>query len=182
MITAEYLVDFMPQILQRNLPALSPTNNNRSEDFNERDLLYKVLFDLRKEMGGLKDLVGKLVKYNDLSMPEDMENYPSIALPSSTIPNQSTNYNRLILNEEVNNNNVGANTDSSIRPIILGNSQNDATFDSMEVVEETLSLAAMEKEMIKKALKKYKGRRKDAANELEISERTLYRKIKEYEL
>lgn len=181
MITAEYLVDFMPQILQRNLPALSPNSNNRSEDFNERDLLYKVLFDLRKEMGGLKDLVGKLVKYNDLSMPEDMENYPSIALPSSTIPSQSANYNRLILNEEVNNN-VGANTDSSIRPIILGNNQNDATYDSMEVVEETLSLAAMEKEMIKKALKKYKGRRKDAANELEISERTLYRKIKEYEL
>jgi len=181
MITAEYLVDFMPQILQRNLPALSPNNNNNgADDFSERDLLYKVLFDLRNEMGGLKDLVGKLVKYNDLSMPEDIENYPSIALPSSNIPTQSANYNRLILNEETNN--IGANTESSIRPIILGNSQNDATFDSMEVVEETLSLAAMEKEMIKKALKKYKGRRKDAANELEISERTLYRKIKEYEL
>ncbi len=180
MITAEYLVDFMPQILQRNLPAMSP-NGNSAEDFNERDLLYKVLFDLRKEMGGLKELVVELVKYNDLNMPENMENYPSIALPSSNMATQSTNYNRFIINEEANNN-ISANPDNSVRPIILENKQNDATFDRMEVVEETLSLAAMEKEMIKKALKKHKGRRKDAANELEISERTLYRKIKEYEL
>ncbi len=180
MITAEYLVDFMPQILQRNLPAIT-SNGNRSEDFNERDLLYKVLFDLRKEMGGLKELVVELVKYNDLNMPENMENYPSIALPSSNMPTQSSsNYNRFIINEEQNN--LGTNTDNAIRPIILGNKPNEPSFDSMEVVEETLSLAAMEKEMIKKALKKHKGRRKDAASELEISERTLYRKIKEYEL
>ena len=55
-------------------------------------------------------------------------------------------------------------------------------YNNSEVVEENLSLESMEKEMIKKALKRYKGRRKEAAGELGISERTLYRKIKQYEI
>jgi len=58
----------------------------------------------------------------------------------------------------------------------------DKSYDRMEVVEENLSIESMEKDLISKALKKYKGRRKDAAEELGISERTLYRKIKQYEL
>ncbi|MFM2392068.1 MAG: hypothetical protein RLZZ546_45, partial [Bacteroidota bacterium] len=67
------------------------------------------------------------------------------------------------------------------KPIIINDQVKDK-YQKSEVVDETLSLNDMEKDMIKKALKKYQGKRKDAAEELGISERTLYRKIKEYEI
>ena len=181
LITAEYLVDFMPQILQRNLPVLSPQNNKKN-DFNERDLLYKVLFELRRDVGDLKQLVVELVRTNDLRMPEmpsNLQSYSSI--PAASRPrssNSSSKFEYVIEDESPDS----SEPPISNRPIIIDTSKDASLYDSMEVVEESLSLAANEKELIKKALKKYRGRRKDAANELEISERTLYRKIKEYEL
>lgn len=178
MVTAEYLLDFMPQIRNRNLPAISG-NGSTASDFNERELLYKILFDLRSEVGDLKNLVVELVKYNNLRMPEmprALQNYPS-----SNIKQVRTNTNGfdsyIIENAREDN-----PTSGPIRPIIVGAQDSPPLYDSMEEVEEILSIAANEKELIKRALKKHKGRRKDAASELEISERTLYRKIKEYEL
>ena len=181
LITAEYLVDFMPQILQRNLPALSPQGNKKN-DFNERDLLYKVLFELRRDVGDLKQLVVELVRTNDLRMPEmpsNLQSYSSIPAASRPRPSSSDSNFEYIIEDELPN---SSESPISNRPIILDTNKDASLYDSMEVVEESLSLAANEKELIKKALKKYRGRRKDAANELEISERTLYRKIKEYEL
>jgi len=177
LVTAEYMIDFMPQIRNRNLPAISG-NGSTANDFNERELLYKILFDLRNEVGDLKNLVVELVKFNNLRMPEmprALQNYTNANIKSVRSNNGYDNY---IIDESSED---GSSNGNSRRPIIVG-SQDKPLYDSMEEVEEVLSLAANEKELIKRALKKHKGRRKDAAIELEISERTLYRKIKEYEL
>ena len=178
LVTAEYLMDFMPQIRNRNLPALS-NNGKGSSDFNERELLYKILFDLRNEVGDLKNLVVELVKFNNLRMPEmprALQNYSNGNIKPVRSNNSFDNY---IIEEATREERSNGNV---VRPIIVGAQDNPPLYDSMEEVEEVLSLAANEKELIKRALKKHKGRRKDAAIELEISERTLYRKIKEYEL
>jgi len=178
MVTAEYLMDFMPQIRNRNLPAISG-NGNAGNDFNERELLYKILFELRSEVGDLKNLVVELVKFNNLRMPEiprTLQNYPSSNIKQ--VRSNTNGFDSYIIEDARNEN--AAN--GSMHPIIVGTQDNPPLYDSMEEVEEILSIAANEKELIKRALKKHKGRRKDAASELEISERTLYRKIKEYEL
>jgi len=177
LITAEYMIDFMPQIRNRNLPAISG-NDSSNGDFNERELLYKILFDLRNEVGDLKNLVVELVKFNNLRMPEmprALQNYTNANIKSVRSNNGYDNY---IIDDSAGEERPNG---SNMRPIIVGG-QEKPLYDSMEEVEEVLSLAANEKELIKRALKKHKGRRKDAAIELEISERTLYRKIKEYEL
>ena len=179
-ITAEYLVDFMPHLLKRNLPALRPSNQNGS-DLNEREILYKILFELRKEVGDLKSLVVELVKSNNLLMPDlpvQVTNYAPIL--STTVPSPSRATEDFFMEDKENMPSRSAT--GAARPVLVNPSHERSRYDSMEVVEESLSLAANEKELIKKALKKHKGRRKDAALELEISERTLYRKIKEYEL
>jgi transcriptional regulator with PAS, ATPase and Fis domain len=81
----------------------------------------------------------------------------------------------------INSNFYTEDVDSNIRPIIL-TSEGRSEYEQTEVIEENLSLESMEKDLIGKALKKHRGRRKDAAEELGISERTLYRKIKQYEI
>ncbi len=179
-ISAEYLVDFMPHLLKRNLPALrtgSPSNG----DFSEREILYKILFEMRKEVGDLKKLVVELVKSNNLLMPDvpsGIPSYPTV-FQNENQPSKERNLEDYFIGQQET---IPADNNGLIRPVIVGSNQEGSLYDNMEVVEETLSLAANEKELIKKALKKHKGRRKDAASELEISERTLYRKIKEYDL
>ena len=173
-IGAEELVELNPNISKRNLPALSA--NTGSGTMEERDILYKVLFDMKNDLNDLKSLVYGLAQNNDLSMPE-------IAQLRSLQPSMHGDLNYSFKGSE------GGVMDESIiypkengdQPVIL-NKQQEQYYDKMEVVEESLSLEEMEKDMISKALKKYKGRRKDAAGELGISERTLYRKIKYYNL
>jgi transcriptional regulator with PAS, ATPase and Fis domain len=168
-ITAEQLLDLVPQITQRNLPSLSKGTSS-SDIPQEREILYQLLFDMKKDLNDLKSLVFELIKSNDLRIP-DMSRLNSLSAatppaevvyePSYTAPS----FDRDVI--------------STARPVIINK---EPEFQTTEVVEENLSLEEMEKEMIVKALKKYRGRRKDAAVELGISERTLYRKIKEYEL
>lgn len=147
------------------------------EDFSERDILYKVLFDMKKDMVDLKKLVVELIQngvnpasfdqnsqyinqlYQEVS-PASPQLYVSEEAPSTptiTIHNPSTN-------TSVPNNYVSIDTQDA------------------EEVEESLSLIDKESDLIKKALKKHKGKRKAAAQELGISERTLYRKIKDLNL
>ena len=135
-------------------------NNNFSG--TERDILYKLFFDLKKDMNDMKQMMLELAHRQNfqtsgtasenLLQPYNAPNEP-IAMPPA-------NY-------------------SGSTPIFI---PNDQRVDQHEEVEESLMLADREKEFITKALKKHKGRRRDAANELGISERTLYRKIKEYDI
>lgn len=140
----------------------SPIHINQvPENLNEREILYKVLFDLKRDMTDLKTLVLELMKQGNVGQLEKASGLIS----------------RLYADDF----NAGSNALQlgSYQPQIY--KPNDENLIHAEV-EESLSLTDTEKELIKKALDKHRGRRKNAAKELGISERTLYRKIKEYDI
>ena len=167
-ISAEQLIDLIPQITQRNLPSLMK-GSGATDIPQEREILYQLLFDMKKDLNDLKSLVFELIKSNDLRIP-DMSQLNSLTTATVAPEVVYDSYAPPKFEHEAS---------TAARPVILSH---DSEYQTTEVVEENLSLEDMEKEMIVKALKKYRGRRKDAAIELGISERTLYRKIKEYEL
>lgn len=176
-VTAEILVDLIPNILQRNLPSI--TKQGENEFLQEREILYKLLFEMKADLNDLKSLVFELVKTNDLNMPDQRSmksieppkfNYARSMTPDTHHATDSTELQGL--NQTALDN---------YAPLILHSNQQEQ-YETTEVVEENLSIEDMEKEMIKKALKKYRNRRKEAADELGISERTLYRKIKQYDI
>lgn len=146
----------------------SLVKTNDVETFSERELMYKFLFDMKNDLNDLKKLVAELIsKGGDIQLnPEQtammnrMYNEVSVPVtnPSHLLPP--------VTDEHIFNN--------------LDNDLND--FQEHVEVEESLSLEDREKELIKKALEKHRGKRKYAAEELGISERTLYRKIKEFNL
>lgn len=175
-INAEHLIHLLPNIRKRNLPAIRSEDGSSGSDFQEREILYKLLFEMKSDLNDLKSLVFELINNNDLSVP-DMGSLRQLQAPSYSVPNQE-NTNRPNYYETPPHN---FEEEQPLRPIILDKG-NNAGYNKAEEVVENLSLEQMEKDMIQRALKKYNGRRKDAADELGISERTLYRKIKFYDL
>ena len=169
LIDAESLIRIAPHITKTNLPALS----KGADSLQEREILYKLLFDMKGDLHDLKQLVFELIRGNNLRVPEtvsfrtfnNVANTPEFIAPetwgNSSIP-------ELITNAPAHDR--GA--------IIL----EDKKYDKTEMVDDHLALEDMEKEMIRKSLKRHGGRRKEAATELGISERTLYRKIKQYDI
>ena len=160
-INAETLMKYLPPAPLNTLPALLKDGSKGGNEFSERELLYKVLFDMKKDMNDMKHLV------NDL-----MNN-------SHNDPDWKDRNTRLIDNLEVESTPVIQTSDPTIT--IRPQGENTSVQPHVEV-EESLSLEEKEKEFIKKALVKHKGRRKMAARELGISERTLYRKMNEYDI
>ncbi len=166
-IDAEVMSRYLPYHTGDNLPALVDTKKMPGgSDFNtEREILYKVLFDMKKDMNDLKKLVHGLLEDG----------------PVVTQTEHANIVQKLYKNEEgsfVSENNIPSATS-------YNNAQTDhhsGIVDTEEFIEESLSLADKEIELIRKALDKYNGKRKQAAQELGISERTLYRKIKEYKI
>ena len=165
-------------ILQNYLPAQTPDNRlpmlfgakqGSGKTFeSEREILYQVLFDMRRDMTELKSLVNTLMAERagqPVKAPVQASGMPYI---------QDAGYNLM----------PSSQSPISISPVKHGGvSRVDEDIqDTEEYVEETLSLDEVEKEMIRKALERHHGRRKNAAKDLNISERTLYRKIKEYGL
>jgi DNA-binding NtrC family response regulator len=150
----------------RNLPMR--LDNQQKEDFSERDILYKVLFDMKRDMVELKKLVADIIEHGGVSINHASHSqtlnqlYRDIDIPG-------TSETQFTLQKPVSNNSNGNANPYNI------------THDAEEV-EESLSLIDKESDLIRKALKKHKGKRKLAASELGISERTLYRKIKELNL
>ncbi|RME06506.1 MAG: hypothetical protein D6816_07680 [Bacteroidetes bacterium] len=131
---------------------------------------------MKNDLNHLKTLIFELVRQNNLEMPTGAGLKPMYT-PAFLGEMQDTANRDAALPEE----SVPEYQDQpSNQPIILGRA--DDTYQKAEVVEENLSLVEMEKDLIMKALKKHNGKRRDAAQELGISERTLYRKIKEYDL
>ena len=169
-ITAEALHNFLPQRDNTRSLALIHTagqgtsSQGGGSDFNtERDILYKLFFDLKKDMNDLKQMVFDVANHQGYT-PIDPASKNIVQVYNDAEPSNNIN---------LSSNNSNSSYNSST-PILLEPSA------PHEDVEETLSLADREKEFISKALKKHKSRRRDAATELGISERTLYRKIKEY--
>jgi len=175
-ISAATLQTYLPDGAGQNLPAVINTTTSDSDFSNEREILYKVLFDMKSDLNDLKKLTMELMKngntsdvqknnegliqkiYGDDDDDEPFEtapeNLPVLAIPEHKEEATSTN----IIHED------------------------KYTFAEEIEEEETLSLQDKELELIKKSLERHNGKRKLAAAELGISERTLYRKIKQYDL
>lgn len=167
LITAQELRRFLPEVNEPSrLPMIAAPQAKTNGDFtNERDILYKLFFDMKKDVTELKKMFFDILQnpniahagnFQDSHLMHSFHPQPEVSV-ASPVPA----------------------TISSPQPIIL---QDSNKIDHHEEVEETLSIADKEKELIVKALKKHKGKRKDAALDLGISERTLYRKLKEYNI
>jgi transcriptional regulator with PAS, ATPase and Fis domain len=162
-IKASTLKAYLPEYEGSKLPALIKKDNEKNFS-SEREILYKILFDMKSDMTDLKKLVYDLIRHGAVDIPFDETN-------SDTIRNLFRQ-----TKEEMPVTKMAEGSSVSFEP----RKESDNIQDTEEIVEESLSLAGKEVEMITKALEKYNGKRKLAAHELGISERTLYRKIKEY--
>jgi len=175
-VDLEELIMLAPHLKSRNLPSIRGGKDETT--FHEREILFKFLLEMKSDLSDLKSLVFELIRTNNLSVP-DISALKSMAAGAA----ESKINSYAFQHEEEDIRPVGFEEFSSDnRPVIIQNSSSKSPFHDTEIVEEDLSLESMEKDMIKKALKKYNNRRKDAAEELGISERTLYRKIKEYDI
>ena len=177
-ISADQLISIMPNITQRNLPSIRNTSDTNNRSFEEREILYKLLFEMKNDLNDLKSLVFELIQTNNLEFPDIKGYAANNALPEkfNEFKNQESEYDQ----EAYDSNIYDAGT-RALKPILI-EKERKLEYNESEIVEENLSLDDMQKIWIKKALKKHNGRRKDAADELGISERTLYRKIKEYDI
>lgn len=179
-ITVEKLSEYIP--METHLPMVVNTpNNQKQSDFgSEREIMYKILFDMRNDINDLKSLTSELIKNRGTA---DLSNQEKNLISRIYTPEtqQTVPANSLLYFE--NNNNPAVQT-----PTIVSNSDNEDSYEDFEDIEieenkpESLSLQNNEKDLIIKALEKHKGRRNKAADELGISQRTLYRKIKQYNL
>jgi DNA-binding NtrC family response regulator len=170
-INAITLTEFLPQPHVNKMPMV--TGNVPVGEFaNEREILYKLFFDMKKDVNELKkmfveilqnpSLGGQNVHFNRESILNELKDDLSpVASSVGTIIHHPTN--------QIAHPNQ--------QPVIIDNEQ-----QGMYEVDESLNIMDKEKELILKALKKHRGRRKDASTDLGISERTLYRKIKEYDI
>ena len=165
-IDAEIIRKYLPARAENNLPAIFK-ETTKDSDVSERDIFYKVLIDLKKDVSELRKVVFGMVENNEVSEEFVESNRASITriLSSSNKVAESNNYS----------------------PVQTAHQED--VYDHVEIEDqdavgdnEILSLEAKEEELIRKALHKNNGRRKRAAQELGISERTLYRKIKQYEI
>lgn len=179
-INAATLSQYLPN-MSSNLPAVISTKKAEGDFSNEREILYKVLFDMQRDVNDLKKLTMELMKTGNANKVQE-ENSSLIKKIYSQEQNNEAVLAAIV--EDEPNDNPMAN---KVEVLNMPNSEAElrkGNYDFVEDVkeEESLSLQEKELELIKKSLEKYDGKRKDAADELGISERTLYRKIKQYDL
>lgn len=161
-VDAAVLRELLPEANFNRLPILASSTNGQGNDFaNEREILYKLFFDVKKDVTELKRMFFEVLrnpdKLNDLDIFDGAKRFKEI---SGSLPSKLSSGNN--------------------RPVVLNDHDDKNT--ELEEVEESLSIMDAEKNLIIKALKKHKGRRRDASSDLGISERTLYRKLKEYDI
>ena len=158
-INAAILQTYLPAQNTQRLPALLGTRESKGFE-SEREILYSVLFDMRQEVAELKKMV-----HNLMAERAGQVSPVSAVVATPVVTAQPS---------------VPAIIHPVQQPAVC--KDDDDIQDTEEYVEESLSLDEVEKEMIRKALERHHGKRKSAAKDLNISERTLYRKIKEYDL
>ena len=173
-IDAPTLVGYLPQ-QNSNLPTLY--NSPDKEDFSERDLLYKVLFDMKKDMSELKKLVHKVMSDSGNSSQILSEHEDLLKTVDEKEHSHQIESPYMI---DVKNAAPQHNTPLPVKIKETPLDIQDITHETED--DESLSIEKKEKELIVKALRKNNNRRKNAAGDLGISERTLYRKIKQYEI
>jgi transcriptional regulator with PAS, ATPase and Fis domain len=163
-INKETLINYLPNSQNSNLPAIIKKDQNSSDFSNEREILYKVLFDMKNDLNDLKKLTMELMKNDNMS--EFQKNNENLIQKIYDQDKEAEDYPII----DVNDNQTKQTKDNNYQYVQELDSQ------------ETLSLHDKELELIKKSLEKHEGKRKLAAKELGISERTLYRKIKQFDL
>ena len=170
-ITEETLEKYLPEQSNTNLPVLLK-NTTPSEGLSEREILYKVLFEMKRDIIDLKKIVSQILQNSNLKNSLQEED-------SQLIKNLYDDQNIHQLEDKLN---FDTNQEESREEENLELTEDYEDANDAEFFEESLSLHQKEKDLIKKALEKYNGKRKKAAQELGISERTLYRKIKDYDI
>jgi transcriptional regulator with PAS, ATPase and Fis domain len=179
LVNATTLRRFLPDNTTTRLPMIIGGNGavSQAEFANEREILYKLFFDMKRDVTELKKMLLEIIQnpsnnsaaaklatetlLREYSGSADMQNNMSnTPLLTSSMPMVSSNGNA--------------------QPMIIGHK--NSAIDHHEEIEESLNIVDKEKELIIKALKKHRGKRKDASLDLGISERTLYRKLKEYDI
>lgn len=178
-IKAETIRKYLPKDGTNTLPVLLRQEEDENQNLSERDLLYKILFDMRKDINDLKKVVFDLNKEEDVRKSMGDERFYEMTSrykdEPETTNEKSSNVPDVKHESLIPENYYSETTDSEPE------TESEPIQDS-EVIEETLSLKNKEIDLINKALEKHKGKRKQAAKDLGISERTLYRKIKEYNI
>jgi transcriptional regulator with PAS, ATPase and Fis domain len=167
-VTAEVLRRFIPEAMANRLPMVLPSSNgtgsNGNHEFkNEREILYTLFFDMKKDVTELKKMFLEIVQNPALASTQHSAFLNDLAAikPAEMFPAPSI---------------------TGGQPVVIHNTNGHDDIHQHEEIEESLNIMDKEKELIVKALKKHKGKRKDAASDLGISERTLYRKLKEYDI
>ncbi|MEQ8903872.1 sigma-54 dependent transcriptional regulator [Ekhidna sp.] len=173
-ITLEQLQTYLPRT-GSSLPALVKKEESK-DNFTERDILYKVLFDMKSDMAELKKLVFKMLDSDD-SDKEILKDHKTL------FQNIDSSHSRLDEYKEEKT----AKEEEEEPTLVISSNHEDYDSEVEDIthemeLEDSLSLEKKEKELIIKALRKNNNKRKYAAEDLGISERTLYRKIKQYEL
>ena len=173
LIAAKQLRQFLPESNVNRLPVLASSVNGTTshhEFANEREILYKLFFDMKKDVTELKKMFVEILQNPTTS-------HAAVAFARESLLSE---YSPVGNNEYQQHQHqppaIQANVINHPQPVIFDDIHHH------EEVEESLNIMDKEKELIIKALKKHKGKRKDAASDLGISERTLYRKLKEYDI
>jgi len=166
-----------------NLPAVVSEKKAEGDFSNEREILYKVLFDMKSDLNDLKKLTMELMQNGNTSkVQESNKGLIQKIYGNSTVEDNSHNFEERIRTEVMPPQNISHPTETVINHHDDDDDDDHYLFAETVEEEETLRLDEKEVELIKKALERNKGKRKAAADELGISERTLYRKIKQYDL
>ncbi|MFK5878366.1 MAG: sigma-54 dependent transcriptional regulator [Flavobacteriaceae bacterium] len=164
-IDAEKLSKYLPNYRSRNLPSVISDTKDKNDFANEREIMYKILFDMRKDIKNLETLTLDLIKGGNNVQVQEEHQHLIDKIYKEDKSDANENEVQVVYTKETYQ-------------------QENQNYDFAETVveDESLSLQDKEFEMIKKSLERNKGKRKLAAQELGISERTLYRKIKQYDL
>jgi transcriptional regulator with PAS, ATPase and Fis domain len=166
-VSSHELGRFLPEHSTGNrLPVLAHSNGQESHEFNnEREILYKLFFDMKRDVTELKKLFVEMLQN------------PTVASQNPSFMAEVRDLQRV--DGAGGNPMIMGNTAPAAQPVFM---HNNSDIHEHEEVDESLNIMDKEKELIIKALKKHKNKRKDAAMDLGISERTLYRKLKEYDI
>lgn len=162
-VDAQMLEKILPDARSNRLPVLASHPRADADFSNEREILYKLFFDVKKDVTDLKKMFFEAIRYpNAFSSVKQEPAQDGFALADAPVIDEQ-------------------------RPYVLSATASDpktngAAITDHQVVDEPLNIMEVERDLILKALKKHKGKRRDAASDLGISERTLYRKLKEYNI
>jgi len=175
-ISMSILRNYLPNDDMERLPAVFSRNVDQKTFNSEREILYQVLFDMKKDMNDLKKLVHDIINGNQANMAAD----DGLFATSSIANRNETHINSAPLNYDMKKEKHDIGRGGYVHLDTQPDFDEAVEYHEVDSLPQTMTLQDMEREMIKKTLEKYRGKRKPAAKELKISERTLYRKIKEY--